>query len=173
MNKDTFLKIISLYKSEKNLNRLIYRLIKYESEENSKDRSKWLSRNDIWRISQKIIFTPTQLEKENNRIANEKKKILNEKIAILEKSGYRDIEITKDNCLKYKDKESDYVYYNSFPVEFNLIDNTYLIEMKNKVNNSIDYLLDIEYIKGYKIKNINPYKKHMNLGTTIRFKAIK
>ena len=173
MERDNFLKIVSLYKKENNITRLVYRLIKYEYEENLENKSKWLSRSDIWRISQKIIFTPNDIEKEKNRIQKEKEKILKEKAKFLEEEGYREIEFVENNCLKYKDKESDYTYYNNFPLEFNSIDKIYFLNTKNQVEEAINYLLNIKYIKGYKVKNINPYKKNINLGSTIRFKSIK
>ena len=63
MEKDKFLKIVFLYKKENNITRLVYRLIKYEYEENLENKHKWLSKSDIWRISQKIIFTPNNIER--------------------------------------------------------------------------------------------------------------
>lgn len=173
MEKNLFLKVVNLYKSEKNLTRLVYRLIKYESEENKEDKQKWLSRNQIWAIAQKIIYSKAQIENELNRIESEKHKIIEEKIEMLKKSGYREIEKLDNNCLKYKDRETDYVFYNNFPIEFNNLDKTYFSSARDSIEKAIDYLLSIEYIKEYQVKNINPYKKSLNLGKTARYKAIK
>lgn len=174
MEREKFISIVNLYKNEKNIKRLVYRLIKFEYEEDKRKKSKWLSKNDITYIAERIIHSKHEIEEEEKRIHNEKINLLKEKLEVLKRNGHSEIEILDDYCLRYKEKDSDLHNIISFPVEINKINTSFLNETRLSINEAINYLLSINYIEGFEVKNTNPkVKKTVNLGKTVRYKSVK
>lgn len=174
MDKQIFLNIVNLYKKEENITRLVYRLIKYEYEANPKDKTKWLSKKQLFNRTIKIIYSKEEIDKEQERVNKSIKDIFNEKIKFLQDKGFIDIKIVDDYSYYYKDNTTNALYYGNINKEAKDVNESYFKDIYMSVNSSIEKLLSINYIKAYEVKNANPTgKKFINTGKTIRYKPLK
>lgn len=174
MEKDKYLSLINIYKKEKNINRLIYRLIKYQYEEDKRKKSNWYSKKDIIRIALNIIYNKTEIEEEKTRIYDEKIAFLDKKVEELKEKGYLEVEILQDLSIRYYEKEFNCHKVVLFATTLNELDKTYFKKTIDEIKESIKFLESIEYIKGIEVKNLNPkLNRNINLGKTKRYKTIK
>lgn len=174
MKKENYLSIINIYKKEKNINRLIYRLIKYQYEEDKRKKSTWYSEREIISIALNIIYDKREIEEEKLRIYDEKVAFLDKKAKELEDNGLLEVEILKDLSIRYYEKKYNCHKIISFATTLNELDKTYFKKTIDEIKESILFLESIGYIKGIEVKNTNPkLNRNINLGKTKRYKSIK
>lgn len=174
MKKELFLEIANLYKKEKDVKRLVYRLIKGAYKEYPGNKEKWLSLEELQNISEKIMKTNEEIQAEKNRIHIEKENFLQEKINLLKAKGYFDIRVLNNDYISYKkEKIREYEYVKYFKDELNEIETSYFYEMKSEIELIVEYLLYNKYIKGYIVSIKNPHFKRSKPIKVTKYKAVK
>lgn len=168
MERNTYFKIIDLYKKENNLNRLVYRLIKHEDENLSLEQL-------VNRIS-KILYNVNLPKLIEEMFEKADKTALDKCIKFLEADGATINKIQKGNIYFTDKNGKSYFTYCSSSEEYKKVKEEIRKKYYNPVEEALKVVLKAGWIEEYEDTRyyISPYSGRRKIKSqVIRFRAKK
>lgn len=146
MNKQHFLLTLNKWKQEKNLARLVYRIIKFEEDEEC------LSYEQICNRAKNFIFTKQQLEDMKQQKEKEIKSFKFEKTKLFESQGCTNISWKNDD-MRFTDANGK-SFFTTFTKDIGRIELKYHRKIYNQqIQEAINKVLNTNWIKEVKIQS--------------------